>query len=169
MRVGRGQQTGWVAIFVLASFCMRPAASFAIDLDNLEDGYPLPLEDARILAPGEQTITIAVGIPDLFADFHEEYLDIEIHQGLSERWQVSWTGSLDNFKGNSDGFTAAELTYLLRAEQPGRAAYAINTLAELGATNDKLRLTFTGIATRRVSPSTSIHLNAYQRDRKSVV
>ncbi|MCG3151782.1 MAG: hypothetical protein GEEBNDBF_01064 [bacterium] len=134
----------------------------AFDARNLESGYPMPLEDARILAPDTQTISVVFGVPDLLDEYHREYMDIEIHQGLTDRWQVSFTGSLDNVRGNSDGNTAVEAIYLLRPPAPNRAAYGTKLQLDLGSTNDNVRTTITGMISRDVGGLT-LHFNGFKR------
>lgn len=129
---------------------------------NLESGYPLQLEDARLLPSDTQTFSIVFGVPDLLDEYHREYMDIEVHQGITDRWQVSFTGSLDNVRGNSDGNTAVEGIFLLRPNRPGRASYGAKLQFDLGSTNDNLRATLMGIASRDVGGLT-LHFNGYLR------
>jgi|GEM_PF-5609603 len=139
-----------------------PSQASPFDAHNLESGYPLLLEDAFILPADTQTFSVVFGIPDLLDEYHREFMDIEVHQGITDRWQVSFTGSLDNVRGNSDGNTAVESIFVIRPKRPGRASYGAKLQFDLGSTNDNLRATLMGIASRDVGGLT-LHFNGYKR------
>lgn len=134
-----------------------------LDPRNLDAGFPLRIQDAWILPHGSQTLSLAVGAFNLTGEDAEEYLNIEIHQGVAPRWQVGWTGRLDNIKGDSDGSTAAEVVYVLQRERPRQAGLIGKLQLELGATNDNARVTLMGGTSYPVSNCWRMHFNGYVR------
>lgn len=128
-----------IPLLATTVLCVVATPAWAIDHANLEAGYPLPIEDTLLLEQGEQSFTVALR-PTQRMD-----LGIEVTQGVSERWQVGYTGRLENVKGNSDGNVAVEAIWMIQRDTLGRPGEAIKMQVDMGQGNEEPTLNFTGI------------------------
>ncbi|HYE76493.1 MAG TPA: hypothetical protein VEI97_00775 [bacterium] len=133
-----------VSALALSVLVGTAGAAWAIDDANLEQGYPTPLEDAMILRGGEQTFTVALR-PTQRMD-----LNIEVAEGIGDRWQVSYSGRLENVKGNSDGNVGVEAIWLAQRDTEGRPGEALKLQLDFGQGNEEPVVNFLGIAQGRV-------------------
>ncbi|MEO7993509.1 MAG: hypothetical protein ABI743_03850 [bacterium] len=152
--------TGWMLALGCAMSVALPQAAWALDVANIEGGYPLALDDTRILVDGEQTFTVGIGAPDALAEQTTEYLHIEVHQGFGSGFEVGFDGNLDNFHGNGDGWTGLETQWVPGHFDPGEdAPFALRLELDFDRTNGYLRGLGTAIGSMPIGGDSRLLLN----------